>query len=185
MENQKKYGKALPYLEKAHLINPLNDDVTIDMGSAYKQLGKTEEAFEIFEGLKEENLSDLNNSNIGAAFLESKNLKKAGEYLYPTDPPVSEAISIYNNFAIELRKKGMYKDALEHYKKCLKLEPKNNVILLNYAYVFIQMGEFETARDVLNTCLNVDPKYDNAIKLLNHISSKKTSTTPKNVTKSD
>lgn len=165
------YQKALPFLEKANLLNPLNVDVKIDMGSTYMHLGMTKKGEEIFQGFTPEKLSDLNNTNIGAAYLDLRDIDTAGKYLYPTDPPISDAIGVYNTFGIELRKKGKYTEALAQYDKCLRLEPHNKTILLNNAYVYVAMRDWPKAKTLLEKCLEIDPKYHGATRMLDHVQS--------------
>jgi tetratricopeptide (TPR) repeat protein len=164
--------EAIKFLEKAYFINPMNTAAVVDMGSAYLNLGFTKEAAEAFGTLKDNNLTDLNNTNIGSAYLNVGEIDKAGKYLNEAQNPLVETVNVFNKYAIELRKAGRLEEALEQYQRCLKIDPENHIITLNFAAVYIEMKDYREARKLLERCLEIDPNYETAIKLLQFVKSK-------------
>lgn len=164
--------EAIKFLEKAYFINPMNTAAVIDMGSAYLNLGFTKEAAEAFGTLKENALTDMNNTNIGSAYLNIGEVEKAGRYLNEAQNPMVETVNVFNKYAIELRKAGRLEEAAEQYQRCLKIDPENHIITLNFAAVHIEMKDYPEAKKLLERCLEIDPNYETAIKLLQFVKSK-------------
>jgi tetratricopeptide (TPR) repeat protein len=117
-------------------------------------------------------LTDLNNTNIGSAYLNVGEIDKAGKYLNEAQNPLVETVNVFNKYAIELRKAGRLEEALEQYQRCLKIDPENHIITLNFAAVYIEMKDYREARKLLERCLEIDPNYETAIKLLQFVKSK-------------
>lgn len=166
-----KFKEAIEFLEQAYLVNPLNTDVVIDMGSVYLRLGYTKEAAETFNSLQDNKLSDLNVTNIGGAYLKIGDIEKASKYLHQANSPMTETIAIFNKYAIELRKAGRIHEAIEQYKRCLRIDPTNHILLLNTALSCAEIKDFTEAEDLLKKCLKFDPNYEDAKKLLNYVQS--------------
>ncbi|MBF0103463.1 MAG: tetratricopeptide repeat protein [Desulfobacterales bacterium] len=167
-----KYDEAISQLERSYSLNPLNTSAAIDIGYAYLQMGKIKEATETFGTLQDKNLTDMNCSSIGAAYLGVGNLEKAGKYLEQAKMPIKETIGIFNRYALELKKKGKYTEAIDQYSKCLKIDPSNHIILLNLAICYCDIKNFQEAENYLNKCIKIEPNYEDANRLLQHIKGK-------------
>lgn len=167
------FEESIEYLENAYTINPMLTDAVIDMGRAYLHLGNTKEATEVFSSLQDNDLTDLNYTSIASAYLGSGDMSTAGKYLEETRAPILESVGVFNKYAIELRKSGQLQEAIEQYKRCLKIDPTNHVLILNTALTYTEIKNYEEAEKLLIKCLDLDPNYENARKLLNFVRLKK------------
>jgi two-component system chemotaxis response regulator CheY len=165
---QGKHEEAIECHKRASKVNPLNLKRKIDLGKVYLKLGLVNEAVETFDSIRELNPTDLNFVDMGDAYLKSGDLKKAGIYLQQAADPIPETISIFNKYAIELRKAGYLEGSLKQYHRCLQIEPDNYVILYNLGRLYLEMGKYEEAKKALESVLRLVPDNKNAKKLLDH-----------------
>ena len=167
---EEKYEEAIKYLRQSSEMNPLNLNRKIEIGNVYLKLGLVNEAAEEFGSMKESEITDLNKVQIGAAYLSHGDVKKAGEYLEKTVDPVPETISVFNNYAMELRKLGEYDECIRQYEKCLKIERGNYFIFYNLGRVYFELEKYEESQKALEDSLksnNTKP----AQKLLDYVKS--------------
>ena len=167
------FEESIEYLQKAYEINPMLTDALIDMGKAYLNLGNTKEATDLFGALQDSDLTDFNYTSIASAYLGTGDMSTAGKYLEEARAPMLESIGIFNKYAIELRKAGQLDEAIEQYKRCLRIDPLNHILILNTALTYTELKNFEEAEKLLVKCLDIDPNYENAKRLLNFVRSKK------------
>lgn len=170
---QFEYEKAISYMEKAYSINPLNRDAVISIGTIYLKMGKVKDASETFSDLQVDTLTNRNYTSIGAAYLGAGNLEKAGQYLQSAKVPVLESIAVFNKYALELKKQGEHEAAIDQYRKCLRIDPSNHILLLNMAVCYFERKNYSEAANLLEKCLEIDPHFNDAERLLNHIKLKK------------
>jgi len=166
---EKKYEEGIEYLKQSSEENPLNFPRRIEVGDAYLKIGLKNEAAEIFESLENQNITDLDLAKIGASYLSTGDIKNAGEYLDKTVDPIPETISVFNSYAIELRKMGEFEEALEQYKKCIEIEPESHILRYNLGRAYFEANNFEAAQKELETSIKKEPTFENAEKLLLHI----------------
>jgi len=164
--------KAIEFLEEAYFINPMNTDAVIDMGNAYLRLGFTKEATKAFGALEDDKLTDLNYTNIASAYLGSGDIDKAGKYIEQTQNPILETINVFNRYAIELRKTGRFQESIDQYKRCLKIDPENYIILSNAAVSYIKIENYSEAEKLLEKSFKINPDSKTVEKLLDYVRSK-------------
>lgn len=163
------YEKAIKYFEEAYSINQLNTNIVIDMGQAYLQLGAMKEASETFGSLQDTSLTHLNLTNMGAAYLGTGDIAKAGKYLYQAHSPIPQTVAVFNKFAIELRKGGHIREAIEQYKKCLRIDRTNHILLYNVALAYCELKDYRDAKELLEKCLEIDPLCGEARNVLDFV----------------
>ncbi len=166
-----KFEKAMEYLKESSLMNPLNLNRKIEIGNAYLKLGLIDDASETFSHVKELAPTDLNYINMGSAYLDIGDIKKAGEFIKQAVDPIPETISVFNNYAIELRKVGEFKEAINQYNKCLSIYPNHNIILYNLGKAYFEMGKYKDARTALKKSIVAKP-LNEVKKLLSYVESK-------------
>ncbi len=166
------YEKAIEFFEQAYMANSMNIGAIIDMGNAYLYLGATKEATETFSSLNDTNISDLNCTSIGSAYLSTGDIVNAEKYLQQAQSPVVDTIGVFNKYAIELRKAGRFNEAIEQYHRCLRIDPANHILLLNTALSYTEVKNYKEAETMLEKCLEIDPNYETAKKLLTYVQSK-------------
>lgn len=135
---EKNYEEGIDYLKRSSEENPLNFPRRIEVGDAYLKIGLKNEAAEIFETLESQNITDLDLAKIGASYLSTGDIKNAGKYLDKTVDPIPETISVFNSYAIELRKLGEFEEALDQYKKCIEIEPENHILRYNLGRAYFE-----------------------------------------------
>lgn len=160
----KKYEEAMEYFKQSSELNPSNLSRKIQIGNVYMKLGLAKEADELFNSFDETEILETNKVEMGAAYLLQGDVQKAGKYLKETLEPIPETISVFNNYAMQLRKIGEYEESIKQYEKCLKVEPKNLNVLFNSGVVYFEMGEYQNAKKRLEDALRIKPDFENAKK---------------------
>lgn len=162
------YEKAIENYEKAYSLNQLNRNIVVDIGRAYLEMGKFKEASETFSSLDDKTLgmSNVAASKIGNAYLDAGYFDEAGSYLKDAFTPMPEMVSVFNKYAIELRKHGHVKEAVKQYKRCIKIDPDNHIILFNLARIYYEIKNYSESKELLKKCLVLEPNFEAAGKLL-------------------
>ncbi len=170
--------KVLEFLKKLDKLSPLNVERKVEIGTVSVELGKKEEGEKYLDeairlatrqareelghlALKiADTLMSLDSS------LAEKYYRKALDVKTSLD--VSD-IETFNRLGICLRQQKKPQLAIEEYKKALKLDPHNERILYNMAMAYLEAGDKEKARDILNVLLrrNEDFGRDNEAVLYN------------------
>lgn len=152
-------------------MNPLNLTQKIEIGNAYLKLGLVDDASETFSHVNELAPTDLNYINMGSVYLDIGDIRKAGEYIKQAVDPIPETISVFNNYAIELRKIGEFEEAIKQYNKCLSIYPNHHIILYNLGKAYFEMGKYKNAKTALKKSIVAKPRHE-VKKLLAHVESK-------------
>ena len=150
---EEKYEEALQYYKQASIKNPLNRSRKIELGKVYVKLGLANEATEIFSDIAKTNPTDLNLVDMGKVYLDSGDIKEAGNFLDQTIDPIPQTVETFNKYAVELRKIGQHEAAIQQYLKCLSLVPGNDVILYNLGRIYFEIGRIEEAIVALEECI--------------------------------
>ncbi|MBI4806776.1 MAG: tetratricopeptide repeat protein [Desulfovibrio sp.] len=79
---------------------------------------------------------------------------------------------LFNEFGIQLRKNGMYSQALGHYAKALKLSPTDEHLLYNLARALYEKGRAVPAGKMIARALDVRPDFPEAEKFLTFLKKK-------------
>jgi tetratricopeptide (TPR) repeat protein len=155
------------YLEKLDRLSPLNVERKIHIGGNYMSLGEPDKASEVFNdamklATKEAQaqlsrvsraIADqclLSNPELSEKYLRlSLEVKKGG--LDKSD------IETFNRLGITLRKQGRWSDAVEEYRRALKISPADAGLNYNMAMAFTEGKEFQKALKHLEEALEFDP----------------------------
>lgn len=78
---------------------------------------------------------------------------------------------LFNEFGIELRKKGMYQEAISNYLKAISIDPEDEVLYYNLGRAYYEEGRFEDAMAQLKKALSLKPEFDDAREFLSEIQS--------------
>jgi Flp pilus assembly protein TadD len=76
---------------------------------------------------------------------------------------------IFNEFGIELRKKGMLEEATSNYLKALSVDPEDEVLYYNLGRVYYEQGDPEKAKDQLQRALKIKANFEEAQEFLSRI----------------
>lgn len=77
---------------------------------------------------------------------------------------------IFNELGIELRRKGMFAEAMINYRKAISIDPEDEVLYFNLARACFEMGGHERATEYLKTALRLKPDFTEASEWLAVIS---------------
>ena len=66
---------------------------------------------------------------------------------------------IFNEFGIELRKKGMFEEATQNYLKALSVDPEDEVLYYNLGRVYYEQREPEKAIEQLRQALKMKAEF--------------------------
>jgi len=155
------------YLERLDRLSPLNVDRKISIGDNYMSLGEREKAVEIFDdaiklatkeamaqvGRVTRTIADHCISN--APELSERYLRQSIEtkkgMLDKSD------IETFNRLGITLRKQGKWDQAIEEYRKALKIAPNDAGLYYNMAMAYSEGREFQEAFNFLDKALRTNP----------------------------
>lgn len=73
---------------------------------------------------------------------------------------------VFNELAIELRKKGMLDEAIVNYQKALTLDPEDWVLYYNLGRAYFEKGEVDQTLDQLQAAIRIKPDFEEAEKFL-------------------
>jgi len=79
---------------------------------------------------------------------------------------------IFNEFGIELRKKGMLEEAISNYLKALSIDPRDEILYYNLGRVYYEQGKLKDASSQLEQALKVKPGFKRAEEFLSRIQTK-------------
>jgi tetratricopeptide (TPR) repeat protein len=113
------------------------------MGKVYVETGRIEEAKQIFKKL----------SQTEALFEE-------------------ENKHLFNEFGIDLRKQGMYDEAIVNYEKAVSIAPKDETLYYNLGRAYKEKGDYKTAYEKVKKALEIKPDFKEAQEYLEFLRSK-------------
>jgi tetratricopeptide (TPR) repeat protein len=121
-------------------LDEKNVKANYGLGKTFLEQGKTEEAKAVFEKL----------SNIEALF------EKENKH-------------VFNEFGIDLRKNGIYEQAIHNYEKAINIDSEDPALYYNLARVYAVTENYDKAQEALRTSLALDPDFQEAEKYMHKI----------------
>jgi tetratricopeptide (TPR) repeat protein len=76
---------------------------------------------------------------------------------------------IFNELGIELRKKGMFDEAIANYQKSIAIDPEDPILYYNLARVYYEKGEIELSREQMQKALHVKSDFKEAEEFIQSI----------------
>ena len=168
----------LEYLKKLDKLSPLNVERKVEIGTVSLELGDREQGEKYLDSaislatkqLKEEigtlalKIADTL-MNIDSSLAE-KYYRRALDVKKTLD--VSD-IETLNRLGICLRQQKKPELAIEEYKRALKIDPANERIMYNMSMAYLEAGDVEKAKGILNVLLRKNPDFgtDNEVVLYN------------------
>lgn len=161
-------AKRLEYLERLDALSPLNVERKLTMGEIYLQLGKNDDAKKSFT--QAVILSDREASEYvsGVAYRVAdvymdKDPETAAEFLKRGLDAKKEFWGVddlrtFNRIGILLRRVGKWAEAVEEYKKALKVAPNDESLHYNLGMALAEGQDFEGARKSMLKALALNPE---------------------------
>ena len=158
---EKKYDEALLFLESI-LLKKSSEGLFYEKGKILQETGKYEEAFCAFEKALSLENSPRNLSAfelLGFSCIKKEiNRPVVSEKVYSVLIEKEEARKeFYNNLGISLRKQGKIKEALEIYKKGIKIAPGWPEIRQSAGNVYADLGDFPGALKEFQKAIELSP----------------------------
>ena len=155
------------YLERLDRLSPLNVDRKISIGDNYMSLGEREKAVEIFDDA-------IKLATKEAMAQVGRVTRTIAEHCISSAPELSEKylrqsldskkgaldksdIETYNRLGITLRKQGKPDQAIEEYRKALKIAPNDAGLYYNMAMAYSEGRQFQDAFNFLDKALTISP----------------------------
>jgi CheY-like chemotaxis protein len=167
-----KFDQGILYLEQAAEKNTLNHDRKIDLARAYVSAGRKKEAGKVVDEVIGSNPTDLNLVSIAQVYLDMGEVDKAGSFLKQTVDPLPETVSVFNNYAVALRRAKRYEESADIYKRCLQIAPDSAALHYNLAYLLTTLGKSTEAKKIVQKALKVNPEDEYAKSLMEEINSR-------------
>ena len=136
-----------------------------NLGNAYREQGRVEEAIEAYEQSLENDRPDVLFPlyNLGIAYDDSGDPETAESY-YRQALEISPAhVPTLGNLANVLADRGDLREAEELLQKALRLRPRAPKILNNMALLYSKQGDFEQATEFFQNGLDEHPNNENLL----------------------
>jgi tetratricopeptide (TPR) repeat protein len=154
----KRLPEAEPYIAEVLQLKPKDIDLYGQIGVVYLSAGKPEKAFEIFQkslAIKPNPTAYLNLASYYTRRGQTEEALKSYAKVLELKP---DAPNVMKGYADLLRDTGKRREALEMYKRSLAMLPTNPPALFNAGVLSAKFGDFNAARQYLETLKSVDPQ---------------------------
>ncbi|HEX8398226.1 MAG TPA: tetratricopeptide repeat protein [Pyrinomonadaceae bacterium] len=156
------YAKRLPeaeqYIAEALQMKPKDVDLYGHIGVVYMSAGKLDKAFEIFQkslAVQPNPTAYLNLAGYYAKRGQIEEAVKAYDKVLELKPDSPNVMKLYADL---LRDSGKQRAALDMYKRSLAMLPTNAPALFSAGVLSAKLGDFEAARQYLETLKSIDPQ---------------------------
>src|SRR3989338_10431823 len=79
---------------------------------------------------------------------------------------------VFNEFGIDLRKNGMYDEAIGNYEKAISIDPKDENLYYNLGRAYKETGDYKTAYEKVKKALELKPDFKEAQEYLEFLKNK-------------
>lgn len=150
---------------------------SVARGDKYRKRGETFTAeMEYGSALKLDEENVRANFGIGLVFIARGEQEKAHEVferVVSIDAAFEERHKhLFNEFGINLRKSGMYDDAIDYYKRSLEISQKDENLHLNLARAYYEKGDLSQASVHVNSALEINPGHGEGRTFRKHLDKK-------------
>lgn len=166
----KDYDRAIVYLKKAAIHDPMDEKVYKKIVNAYKLIGKTDEAVEYFEGRI---AGDKNNHflyyGLGLALGELDSGHRAIENLERAIHLAPDFTQAYNTLVNVYSKLDSLDGALQFMNQLIKLDAENSCAYHGLGHIYKLQAKWKEALENLEKAIGLDPELLDAYILKNSI----------------
>lgn len=168
--------ECLEYLEKLNRLSPLNSERKVDMGKINLDLGHEEQAQRLFEEAIDRVAKD-SMDRIGEL------AERIATIYADSDPERSETflrkaldikkkrltredIRVFNRLGINLRRQGKWQEAIEEYKRALKIVPDDEHLHYNLGLAYMDGKVYREALACMKKALKLNEKLPDSSALV-------------------
>lgn len=160
---------AIKFFEHAATISPNNSQRQLAMSQIYIKDGNNEKAA---EAINMAVIHDPKNAKIqadaGELYLKCGMAEKAAE-TFRNSLEINENVHVYNRLGIALRRKKRYKEAIETYRKALKVEPDNEVVFYNLGRALVDDHQPDAALEAFKKGVELDSNFEECKAMLKKV----------------
>lgn len=168
---QGRTGEAIPYFEEALKVNPNHLVALEDLGNAYRQEKRWDDARVTLERAVRVGPQDAEaNYSLGMVYAQVNNVDRAYEYLQRALQIRPEYAEALNNLGILYLRTQRRDEAVAQFEQCIRVAPGFDQSYLNLARVYAIEGSDEKARSVLLELLKQHPDNAHAKAMLGELS---------------
>jgi Flp pilus assembly protein TadD len=142
------YPAAVRAYERGLAVDPANVELLNSLGFALFQQGKSKEAVVALEKA---------HNNLALAAIDIGELEVA-EAHYRDSLAIKPQPAIYNDLGFVLERQGLSEEAVEAYRKSIKLDPESAAAHYNLGSSMARSGRFAEAESHLRSAIEADPK---------------------------
>lgn len=160
----KRPALGVPYLEKALALFPKHAVAHANLGMAYHDLGKFDEAAIHYRAAVEldPNLVDAEN-NLGCLLREQGQLAEAEKRLRALTSKHPSYAAAYYNLGLVLKQQGDLAGAASCYRRAIAVNPRYCEAYYNLGNVLRELEDLEGAADAYGRALAIQPNHAEAI----------------------
>jgi Flp pilus assembly protein TadD len=152
------YPAAVKAYERGLAVEPRNVELLNSLGFALFQQGKSKEAVVALEKALEVDPKHWKaHNNLALAAIDIGELEVA-EAHYRESLAIKPQPAIYNDLGFVLEREGLHEEAVEAYRKSVKLDPESASANYNLGSILARSGQFAEAERYLRAAIEADPK---------------------------
>ncbi|SMF16061.1 tetratricopeptide repeat protein [Desulfovibrio gilichinskyi] len=173
------YSLELDYWQKEVRPSMENLEKTVQRGENHRSRGELYSAEMEYSGALEVDEDNVRATfGLGLTYLAKGDIEKAQE-IFSKVVQLESAFEVehkhmFNDFGISMRKMGMYKEALQFYKRGLTLDSEDENLYFNIARTHFESGDWENCFRYLTMCLEKNRGVEEARKFCFYIIEKST-----------
>ncbi len=160
-----KNNLALPYLEEATRLSPFNAFRQYSLGGIYLNGGDEPGAYGAFE--RAVKINPGFSMEIAEKFLDYGNSESAEFFFRKSLAVERNKVDVFNRLGIALRRQGKWQEAVNIYKKVVRIDSNNAGIYFNMGRSYFAGEMLEQAATCFKNALRLDPSLleaDNELK---------------------
>jgi pilus assembly protein FimV len=168
--------KAIAIFKKINKLDPSKLDIYAKLADLYAKQGLAMEAKSQYQVLADYYLKHGEPSNALAIYRkiseldpQSINVHVKLADLYSQNNQVAEALKEYDRVGRLLLKRGMLDEAVQVFRKALKIDPKNTELVDSLVTALLEAKDFENARQIVEAALEGNANNARLLSMLGRI----------------
>jgi tetratricopeptide (TPR) repeat protein len=161
--DRSQYDEAMYHYNKTIQINPDEASAYVHLGVMLATQGRIDEAISLYRKAIERKMpySSQLHVGLGTYLLQQGKIEEA-IYEFELAIKLKPDATTFNNLGVALGLKGRTDEAMENYKKAIRLDPKNAEAHYNLGNIFLSQNKFKQAIGEYEKAVSINPKYTKA-----------------------